>query len=245
MDQLNISRRDALAGVGAIGAATVAGFGIGSRDGLVYTASAQTESNGILLDVDWRETYNGQVLEDTRSAEWTADGPAISLGDVLPGDTGTFSFRIGVADSEDGPVEPEFSFDLTATPENGINEPEQKAGDDTENDGELQDVVQARFWRDDGLFATLDPLGGDNAEREPTEPLIPEGTEGTLGEVATAFETEGPISFDCIEGDETITVSFGWEFPADLDESNINRAQGDGVSFDLPINAQQCDGGGS
>lgn len=243
MDRLDISRRAVIAGVGVTGLAAAAGLGVGTGGAVGYTTSIQTESNGVTLDVDWRETYNGEVLEDTRSAEWTADGPVISLGNVLPGDSGTFSFRIGVAETEDTAVEPQFSFDLTATPENGINEPEQKAGDTSAANGELQDAVQAKFWRDDGLFGELDPLGGDNAEREPTEPLIPEGTQGTLGEVASAFEAEGPVSFDCIEGDETVTVSFGWEFPDGPDTTDRNIAQGDGVSFDLAVYAEQCTGG--
>ncbi|SHH61545.1 hypothetical protein SAMN05443636_3010 [Halobaculum gomorrense] len=232
-----------LAGIGVTGLAGAAGLGLGTTDAVVYTASAQTESNGFALNVDWRETYNGQVLEDTRSAEWTADGPVISLKNVQPGDSGTFSFRIGVADAEGVPVAPRFSFDLTATPEKGINEPEEKAGDTSADDGELEDVVQAKFWRDDGLFAELDPLGGDNAVRDPGEPLIPEGTQGTLGEVASAFEDEGPVSFGCIDGDETITVSFGWAFPAEFSDGDVNVAQGDGVSFDLAVSAEQCDGG--
>lgn len=244
MDRLDISRRKLLAGVGLTGVAAAAGLGIGTGDELVYTASAQTESNGVTLDVDWRETYNGEVLEDTRSAEWTADGPAISLGNVQPGDSGTFSVRIGVPDSQSASVAPQFSFVLTGTPENGINEPEQKAGDTSANDGELENVVQAKFWRDDGLFDGLAPLGGDNAVRDPGESLIPEGAQGTLEEVSTAFENEGPVSFDCIEDEQTITVSFGWEFPAELDNGDVNIAQGDGVLFDLKIDAEPCDGGG-
>lgn len=245
MDRLDISRRDVLAGIGVTGLAGATGLGVGTGDAVVYTASAQTESNGFTLDVDWRETYNGQVLEDTRSTEWTADGPAISLGNVHPGDSGTFSVRIGVANAEDAAVAPQFSFDLTATSENGINEPEQKAEDSSADDGELEDVVQAKVWRDDGLFAELDPLGGDNAVRDPGEALLPEGTQGTLKAVASAFQEEGPVSFGCIEGDETITVSFGWEFPAEFDDDDANIAQGDGVSFDLVVYAEQCDGGGT
>ena len=244
MDRLDISRRKLLAGVGLTGVAAAAGLGVGTGGGPVYTASAQSESNGFTLDVEWRETYNGEVLEDTRSAEWTADGPAISLGNVQPGDSGTFSVRIGVADPESASVAPQFSFVLTGTPENGINDPEQEAGDTSPNDGELENVVQAKFWRDDGLFDGLAPLGGDNAVRDPGESLIPEGTQGTLEEVASDFETENPVSFGCIDGDETITVSFSWEFPAELDDRDVNVAQGDGVSFDLRIDAESCDGGG-
>lgn len=248
MNWRNISRRNVLAGVSATGLAAVTGLAVGPESAVAFTGSTQVESNDTALQVEWRETYNGRVLEDTRSADWTDDGPAIWLENALPGDSGTFSFRIGIGEPEGASVEPRFSFDLTGTPENGINEPERKAGDTSPNDGELQDVVQAKFWRDEGLFdgffSDLASFGGDNAEHNLGEPLIPGETEGTLADVATAFEDEGPVSLGCIEGDETVTVTFGWEFAA-TESTDPNETQGDGVSFDLDVFPQRCEENGT
>lgn len=248
MDWRNISRRNVLTGVSVTGLSAAAGLAVGPDRAVAFTGSTQVESNAAMLDVEWRETYNGRVVEDTRSADWTGDGPAISLEDVLPGDSGTFSFRIGIGEPEGGSAEPQFAFDLTGTPENGINEPERKAGDTSPNEGELQDVVRAKFWRDDGLFdgffSDLASFGGDNAEHDLGEPLIPGETEGTLAEVAMAFEDEGRVSLGCIEGDETVTVTFGWEF-AETENGDPNETQGDGVSFDLNLLARQCGGNGT
>jgi hypothetical protein len=242
MKGLDITRRDVLAGIGATGLATVAGLGVGTGDAVVYPVSAQTESNGFTLEVDWRETYNGEVLEDTRAADWTSTGPVISLTNVLPGDSGTFSFRIGVADGEETSVEPQVAFDLTATPENGRNEPERQAGDTSPNDGELEDVVEAQIWEDEG-FLDQPIFGGDNAERD-GEPLVREGAEGTLADVADALPTDDPVSLGCLDGDETVTVALAWEFPRELDDRDINITQGDGATFDLQVYAVSCDGGG-
>jgi hypothetical protein len=44
------------------------------------------------------------------------------------------------------------AFDLTGTPDNGINDPEDEAGDDTDgpDGGELQNYLSFLFWYDDG-----------------------------------------------------------------------------------------------
>ena len=243
MKGLDITRRDVLAGIGATGLATVAGLGVGTGDAVVYPVSAQAESNGFELEVDWRETYNGEVLEDTRASDWTASGPVISLGNVVPGDSGTLGFRIGVADGQETSIEPRIGVDLTSS-ENGVNEPERKAGDTPgDDDGELEDVIEAQFWEDEG-FLDQEMFGGDNAERD-GEPLIADGATGTLDDVASALPTDEPVSLGCLDGDETVTVAFAWEFPRELDDGDINITQGDGVTFDLQITAVQCDGGGT
>lgn len=247
MRKLDITRRDVLAGVGTTGLAAVAGLGVGTRNTLAYTTTAQMDTgDGFVLDADWRETYNGDVLEDTRASQSETGGAVISLGDVMPGDTGTFSFRLSVeptTEGDDVSVEPQLTLNLTETSENGINEPERKAGDDSENTGELQDYLDVKLWYDEGL-ANYDIFGGDNATQDVDEPLITDddGAEGTLAEVASAIDGVPLDRKGCLGTDETLTVTFGWEFAEDGTE---NVAQGDGVSFDFELYGELCDGGGT
>jgi hypothetical protein len=242
MRGLDITRRDVLAGIGATGLAALGALGVGTGDALVYTASAQMGSgDGFTLNADWRETYNGQVLEDTR-ANVSSDGAVISLNNVLPGDSGTFSFRFEVVpDSEsDSPsVEPRLSLNLTETAENGINEPEEKAGDGSPNTGELQDYVDVKLWYDEGL-ANYPVLGGGNATQDLGESLITDddGAEGTLAEVSDAVDDVPLDRNGCLNTDETLTVTFGWEFPSGDGSENV--VQGDSVTFDLEVYAVEC-----
>jgi len=201
-----------------------------TRGSVPYTKTVPVEGGD--LEVDWRETYNGEVLEDTRSeSTYTEDGAVVSLGNVLPGDVGTVSFRLRNPDDDDTSttVTPELSLDLLGTAENGVVDPEREAGDTTDgaDEGELQDYLETKIWYDEGL-ATFDVLGGDNATQDAGESLVTSDAEGTLAEVAGAVDA---VSLGELSPGDEVTVAFRWEFDSDADSQDVDVTQTDSVSF--------------
>lgn len=243
MDKLNLTRRRVLATVGALGAA-VGGAGLITKPSLTYADTTTIKIESGTLEVEWRETYRRdgerEVLEDTRSGEFTSEGAVISLGNVLPGDAGTLSFRLtNVSDRE---VNPQLSLDLESAAENGINEPEAKAGDtSTDADpqgedfpGELQNELQTAVWKDTGILG-IDGFGADNASQEIGEPAI---ADGTLEEVASSVNGRslGPLSAAPNGGQ--VSVAFRWAF---TDTADVNIAQGDSVTFAFDLTTPGTD----
>ena len=236
MTQNPISRRQLLAGIASGSAASVAGLALLTDRSRAYTNTMQirtAEIDGLVLD--WRETYNGATLTDTTAGTASASpsGPAISLGNVLPGDAGSLSvcLRLDTETAEENgtpAVAPEMTLSL---------------GDDLRSPG-IQEFIDTAVWYDTGLFGT-DALGGNNAERDPGEELVHPDASGSLGEIGTAL-AEG-ISLDaapdvpgtsCLGVEDAITVTFGWSFPPR--QENINAAQGDTAEFDLRFDATRC-----
>lgn len=230
----SLPRRKLLASLVGGSAATLGGLVTFTSGGRAFPNSQRLQTGtveGILLN--WRETYNGRTLTESGRVSSTPSGPAISLGNALPGDSGTLSVRLRLdTDATDTPsdlaVEPELTFAITSE----LSTPG------------LHEYVHATIWYDTGLFG-VGALGADNAERDPGERLVHPGASGTLGDVATSLE-EGVVLDDspntpgasCLEGDDTITITFGWSFPPD--QSDINAVQGESVEFDLRFNATQC-----
>ncbi len=213
-----------LTSVGATGLASVGVLGFTTEGSVRYTVTESVDVDGGTLEVDWRETYNGEVQEDTRSS--TEDGAVIRLGNVLPGDVGTVSFRLRNPDSASSTVEPQLTLDLLGTAENEVIEPEEDAGDtsDGPEEGELQDFLNTKLWYDEGL-ANFEELGGDNATQDMAESLITGDAEGTLAEVADAVDG---ISLGELSPGDDVTVSFRWEF---TDDQNVGVTQTDSVDF--------------
>ncbi|WP_281193559.1 hypothetical protein [Halorubrum sp. F4] len=239
MTHTPISRRRLLAGVGGGVTAAVAGLALSTGGSRAYTDTIQLQTETIEgLVVDWRETYNGTVLTDT-TATPEPSGPAIALGNVLPGDAGSLSIRLRIetdgsdGDGSDGSgaipaIEPTLSFSL---------------GDDVEP-SPLREFIDAAVWYDTGLF-DVDALGSDNAERDPGEGLVHPDASGTLGDVEDALA--GGVALDaspntpgasCLDADGAVTVTFGWSFPPNRE--GINAVQGETIEFDLTFDAAQC-----
>lgn len=244
MKGTNTRRRKLLTAIGAVSLATVAGVGAGIKEPVRYTkASTETECEDFTLRAEWRETYtrDGETTlredstDENAGEETTSAEPSIiALDGVLPGDSGTVSVRLEVdADSESDSVdvEPEFKILLDGIAENGINEPEEKAGDTSEDAGELQEFLDVRVWKDNGLFG-IDSLGADNLEPNLGEQDI---DSGTLEEVAVQADEEG-YRLGPIEDGETTTVTMTWEF--DPDNGSVNVTQGDSVTFAFDIHAE-------
>ena len=239
MTDLDINRRRLLGVLGGTGVAAYLGLGYATGDSVRYTYASSHSCDGYTLDAEWRETYtrNGEttLLENTTSSDGTAPGGSsiIQLSNVLPGDRGTVSFRVTAdktnTDASDT-VSPTLGFEIVETAENGIIDPEQEAGDTTENTGELQEYLDLTIWENTGILG-VDALGADNLSQEITEPTI---AEGTFAEVADSLnnETLGTIDTD---GDDSVSVTLRWEF---TDSEDINETQTDSVTFDLNIGCE-------
>jgi len=241
MNSTKLTRRRLLAGAGAAGLASVTGLSLLTDDALGYTHSATiTGASEVSLQSDWRATHNGRVVSQSgEGVETTDDGATATVSNVLPGDTGTLSFQVTPA-SEDGEtptVQPYLTLELTETAENGRNEPERKAGDDTPDVGELQDYLQVEVWFDTGIMG-VDAFGGDNGTQDLGEGLVDPDAQGSLEEVADALD-DVAIG-DCPMGDEPLAVTMGWEFPEEQEDQNMT--QGDSVEFDVVLVPEQCDG---
>jgi len=192
IDTETISRRAVLGGVAGLGFA----FGAGrlfTGSAVAYTQQAAAGGSGGLL-VYWRETVNGGVTESSLPS--TGDGsqptgPVVDLTNAQPGDRGALA--VGLALGED--VESSARVWMALVPrgptpyaENGINEPERKAGDVTPDVGELQEYVHVDVWYDDGFFG----LGGCDGEYNSlAETAV---ASGTFAEVADALADGVPIT---------------------------------------------------
>jgi hypothetical protein len=249
MTDFDINRRRLLGAIGGTGIAAFAGLGYATDDAVRYTMASSHSCENYTLDAEWRETYtrDGEttLLENTTATSddetgeerTDSDEPApenIHLQNVLPGDRGTVSFKL-TADREDDTaddnVTPTLGLDLTGTAENGINDPEREAGDQSPDAGELQEYLDVKIWKDTGILG-FNTLGGNNLENDPLgEPTI---AEGTLENVAGDLDGDDLGTIDATT-DESVSVTLRWEF---TDESGINVTQTDSVTFTLDISCE-------
>ncbi|RLM53628.1 hypothetical protein DVK02_12305 [Halobellus sp. Atlit-31R] len=235
----------ALLTLGAAPARSAAGL-----DPVELTQSTQIRTDESLpaLALDWRETVNGAVTADTDlttvSADRTGDVGLVVDEAVLPGDTGAVTLRVTpVDDATDDRVADSVAvslhFALTETAENGRNEPERAAGDDTPERGELQDVATVELWRDMGV-------GTGNGASEDI-PFVTDGDEtiaaGTLAEVAAdpTFEEGYRLARagdGCLSVADSVYVSVRWAIPAQAG----NVIQSDSARFAIGVSGRRCDG---
>jgi hypothetical protein len=241
MTDLDINRRKLLAAIAGTSVATFAGLGYATGDAVRYTKASSENCEDYTLDAEWRETYtrDGEttLFEDTTdSGSGTEpDEPSIiQLGDILPGDRGTVSFKLEADRTNtnaSNTVTPTLGLNLTETAENGINNPEREAGDTSENNGELQEYLQVKVWENTGILG-FDALGADNLTQDLSEPTI---AEGTLEDVAGDLNGESLGEIDATSDGDSVSVTLRWEF---TDSGDINETQTDSVTFDLNIGCQ-------
>lgn len=198
-------------------------------------------------------TNNAGVLVASPQNSWTladlTNQLFFSFADVKPGDIGEDTISIH-AGSNDAFVC--MAADITATPDNGTNDPEVAAGDLTPGPagGELQDFLNFSFWNDDG----------DNVF-EIGETVIPALT----GSSSTIFSGAwSPVSSTTIPGGKTRYVAKAWCFgkltPSAVLQDNLttsgpllrgtgftcdgsganNIAQTDGITVDVSFYAVQA-----
>lgn len=249
-DELGLTRRKLLsAGAGTLG---LAGLGVGgarlfSRDPVEYDRTTLVNGDGVDLVVDWKEWYNGEPTGDTQdTATDTNDRPIVTVENVLPGDTGKLAFGLTL-DPETDASSAQLKMRLRAFDdrENGLTEPEREAGDDTPDDGELDEHVRVFGWYDTGITAGQTPIYG-HCDGEFDGVIDEVLFEETLATVADAewrtLDANPSASDDCLDADEAICVGLEWELPADhRGGPNTNRVQSDEVTFEIAFGAFQCE----
>lgn len=243
----HISRRRVLAGLGATGVGSVGGLALLTEDAKAYPNSASIASTP--LQYDWRETYNGRIVDGGTTVSGTESGPRISVSNVLPGDRGTLSVRLGLGD--DAPAEtalqPFLSLELTSTAENGINDAEADF-DQSQERGELQEFLSVSLWYDTGAGG-VDAFGAENGHRDMREELVHPEANGSLTSVAEALSTptlldpgEADLMGDsCLSDEDSLGFVLAWSFDDDTGPGNVNVTQSDAVRFDMDLTVEQCD----
>lgn len=251
------NRRTVLAGLGAVG---VTAFGTqavrGRSPPYTHYTYAQTDSDtgGIRLSVAWYETYNGKFQEAQNASTETnatrvtdpdqvpyyvaeANGPIVTLGNVLPGDSGSVQIGLLADRAPELPIEVWFRPVLRANDENGVVEPEIRDAreddpGDGSSDGELAGATQVRFYKDDGI------IGGCDGEFWLTD--TPISDRGPMDAVFDDLEVGVNLTDDgCLAEGERRCFGFTWELPA----GTGNHVQTDSVSFDLEFVAVECETG--
>lgn len=225
---MKLTRRRLLSS-GAVGAsAVVASLATASSDAVAYQSSTTVDSDPAVR-IDWRETYNGSVVD---AGDGTADGPALHIGNAHPGDSGTLAFRV-TPESDDRAASASMSLALTGNAENGRNEPERIAGDTTADRGELGDALEVSVWYDTGAFG-VSALGGCDGDRDAAETTL---VDGSLVDADAALAEGVPLGGDCLDPTSAVCVGVSWSLPRSVG----NRIQGDSVETSLSFTVEPCD----
>ena len=225
---MTVSRRRLLGTAAAGVAASVTSFAVASSDAVAYQSSTTVDSDPALR-VDWRETYNGSVVDD---GDETAEEPALHIGNAQPGDSGTLAFRVAPETDSVG-VHARVALSLTGNDENGRNEPERTAGDRSSDRGELADALEIAAWYDTGSLG-VSGLGGCDGNRDAAETTL---VEGSLVDADDALSAGVPLGGDCLGPDSAACVGISWSLP----RSVSNQIQGDSVETALTFTVESCD----
>jgi len=244
--KVELTRRRVLGGLGTIG---VAGAAAGLGTSAYFNDTESFENNTITageldLLVDYY-SYWDQGSAGSGSVSGTADGEAVSaeLSDVKPGDNGWIMLCPKI---EDNPAYLWACGELTGTSELGYTEPEPE---DNNGEGELEEAIEV-----DVLYCDLeDDNNGETPEYSEGETIF----SGSLREVLAALQTGIPLDGT---GDGSVSVGdqapyagtsnddsvpadvtnpcfcLDWEVPTDVG----NKIQGDSLTFDLQLFAQQA-----
>lgn len=221
--------RRRLLSTAAIGTSvSVAGVGLTSSDAVAYQSST-TMGSEPSVRVNWRETYNGSVVE---AGDETADGPVLNIGNAQPGDSGSLAFQV-TPETSNGAANVRFSLSLDGNNENGRNEPERSAGDTTADRGELGDALVVAAWYDTGSFGVAG-LGGCDGDLDAAETVL---VDGSLVDADAALADSVSLGGECLEGNSAACVGISWSLPASVG----NRIQGDSVDVSLHFTVESCE----
>jgi hypothetical protein len=236
----------AVAGSGALFGALAVGRAAADLEPVPLANSRQIQ-NGSAPDllVEWTTVVNGgQVAGNgfTGDGGDAPAGPAVQVGNLVPGDTGALVVRLSVPPGRPGRMTARLALGENA--ENGINEPEAAAGDTTDgaDAGELADALQTSLWYDEGAMG-LSGVGERNGTREPGESLVHPEASGSLRDVASVVGSGVVLDGrdgDCLQPNDAVSVALGWAL---LPETS-NAVQTDSVAFDLTFAVEACTGGG-
>jgi hypothetical protein len=259
---MELTRRELMAGIGG-GSLVVGGLSLRRRTPRFtnYTFAAPADdTTDSLLRIAWYETYNGDFVEnhagtsdgynDTMDPTATpspvreasdvieGSGPVLALDDVLPGDRGTLVVGLDVDEQATDPVEIWFRGAVTDDAENGVNEPEYAAGDDTPEAGELDEAAVVELWMDESPIGSCDGLRNyDEALRAPLVARAPFAS--AFGPSTGVGSEAGVRLFDtCLDPGTLRCVALSWSLPEDASD----RVQGDSLAFDFAFAAGPCGG---
>jgi len=208
--------------------ASVTSFAVASSSAIAYQ-STTTVGSDPSVRVDWRETYNGSVVD---TDDETTDSPVLHIGNAQPGDSGTLAFRVTPEYGDHG-ANARFSLSLTANRENGLNEPEKAAGDTTTDRGELADALDVSAWYDTGSFG-VSGLGGCDGNLDVGETTL---VDGSLVDADAALAEGVPLGDDCLGPDSAVCVGIAWSLPRSVG----NQIQGDSVETSLSFTVEPCE----
>lgn len=232
---IHLTRRQALAGVGAVGFATL-GMAGGRPTGTPdeYTSYTYAQSDvPTRLRVGWRSRYNDVLVRASPTDDVTdVDGSVrlIEQRNVLPGDSGSTSVGLRIDDPGEN-VPDGVRVWMEMDPKIGTGPASQVLAERIE--------VDVRY--DEGFLGVGSCAGAENVDDFPEF-----GTgifSGTLAELdgdalADGIEVD-PGIFDngCLEPDESRCLAFNWEFPV---AEGGNAGQGGSVDFDVSFYAVDC-----
>lgn len=253
-DEMQFTRRQLLAGIGG---GTLAAGGIAAARPADPTFTRYTyaapDTDDRRLRVAWYERYNGAFLEHQNGTEAVtltdaldpamdpeyvveANGPVVSLSNVVPGDSGTLVVGLEVVDEAGAEaLDVYVRAALTENAENRVNGPELAAGDDPDSgEGELGATTEVVLWRDDVPGGSCDgqfqPMAGFG------ETAIAEGSmkAAFAGELAN----DGELAIDCLSVGSTRCLSLSWQVPLEVG----NVVQTDSIGFDVAFAGVACGG---
>ena len=234
----HITRRKALAGIGAVGFATV---GVARRrptggwDQYTNYTYAQSDVPTRLL-VGWRSRYNGRLVRESPTdnvADVDEVGESVRLIDqanVLPDDRGSASVGLRIDDPGEN-VPDGVRVWMQISPEVGDN-PASRA---------LAERIDVDIRYDSGFLGVGGCAGAENIDEFGT--FGDRIFTGTLAGLAAAGPTDG-IELDpgildngCLYPGESRCLAFNWTFPVG-DGGNAGR--GGSVDFDVSFYAVDC-----
>ena len=236
-----LTRREALAGAGAVGFAALgaaSGRSTGTDNWDEYTdyTYAQTDRPWDLL-VGWRRTENGAVVDSSPTdAEDDVEADGIRLVDVggaLPHDSGTASVGLRLEDPA-GAAPDGVRVWLKVDPELGNADAASRA---------LAERIRLEVRYDTGLLGVGGCAGAESDFAGYGEPIAV----GTLAEldrdpVATGIELDPTLLGNgCLTTEERRCLTFAWEF----DGEGGNAGQGGAVGFDVRFAADDCSAEGN
>ena len=230
---LTLTRREALAGAGAIGFVTL-GAASGRRTGTdnwdEYTdyTYAQTDTPLNLL-VGWRRTENGTVVDSSPvGAVDDVEAAGIRLVDVanaLPHDYGAASVGLRLEDPED-------TARVWLKIDPGLDDPDDASA-------ALAERVSLTVRQDTGIFG-IGSCGGAEGDFASAGELIVDETLAEIDGSALADGVElrpGLLGDGCLGPGEQRCLTFEWEF---LGEGG-NAGQGGAVDFLMEFGVADCD----
>lgn len=231
-----------IATIGAVAALAV--FATGAFFSDEETSVDNTfEAGAIDLMIDYEGYYNKAVDGQPNAGDWDLKDlqaeKFFEFDDVKPGDFGEGTLSIHVDDNDAWMC---MYIENMESLENGINDPESEAGDNTEPEGELADNLYFTAWMDDGnnIWDEGEPLLFANQYGLASDVL--NGKTYALADSTTGY---GPFT-----GGETHYIGIKWCAGAmSVDEATGviacdgsamgNKSQTDSVTADLRFYVEQ------